>query len=78
VRVAILDSHTLGVSAERPVKGFVFQQTREMGAVSDNGFDLVGGIENEVVVRFEKGIDDGRALRWTYLGAPGAEMGLDH
>jgi beta-mannosidase len=83
IRIKILDSnnknnngHRVSVSADRPVKGFVFQQTPQMGRVSDNGFDLVGGVEDEVVVSFENGVGDGRALRWTYLGASSSEERL--
>ncbi|KAJ0306733.1 hypothetical protein COL516b_004527 [Colletotrichum fioriniae] len=62
---------TLFVSAERPVKGFIIQEERGM-KLSDNGFDVVPGEER--VVRVEG--YDVQKLRWTYLGAPEASLGL--
>ncbi|KAJ3943132.1 uncharacterized protein N0V96_007366 [Colletotrichum fioriniae] len=62
---------TLVVSAERPVKGFIIQEERGM-KLSDNGFDVVPGEER--VVRVEG--YDVQKLRWTYLGAPEASLGL--
>ncbi|GKT61540.1 glycoside hydrolase family 2 protein [Colletotrichum tofieldiae] len=61
----------LVVSAEKPVKGFVIQEERGM-KLSDNGFDIVPG--EEKVIRVE-GIEVEK-LRWTYLGAPEASLGL--
>ncbi|KAK6221765.1 glycosyl hydrolase family 2 [Colletotrichum tabaci] len=71
VRVRSAGEGLLVVSAEKPVKGFVIQEERGM-KLSDNGFDVVPGEER--VVRVE-GIDVEK-LRWTYLGAPEASLGL--
>ncbi|KXH45179.1 glycosyl hydrolase family 2 [Colletotrichum simmondsii] len=70
VRVEVRDG-TLVVSAERPVKGFIIQEERWM-KLSDNGFDVVPGEERVVCV---EGYDV-QKLRWTYLGAPEASLGL--
>ncbi|KAK1988839.1 family 2 glycosyl hydrolase [Colletotrichum cereale] len=61
----------LVLSVEKPVKGFIIQEDRGM-KLSDNGFDIVPGEEKVVRVggiAVEK-------LRWTYLGAPEASLGL--
>ena len=51
------------VSAEKPVKGFVFAE-RQGVKLSDNGFDLVPGDEPKLV-RIEGGGDE---LSWTFVG----------
>ena len=51
------------VSAEKPVKGFVFAE-RQGVKLSDNGFDLVPGDEPKLV-RIEGG---GGELSWTFVG----------
>lgn len=62
------------ITAQKPVKGFVFQEVRGGGALSDNGFDVMPG---EVkVVRFERAVGDGHQLRWTFLGAKKIEETL--
>ncbi|KAK2793936.1 hypothetical protein FQN52_000268 [Onygenales sp. PD_12] len=61
----------LVLSAERPVKGFVFEEKRGM-KLSDNGFDLVPGEEREVRVTGAK-VEE---LRWTYIGSPAASLGI--
>ncbi|WQF85667.1 Putative glycoside hydrolase, family 2, immunoglobulin-like beta-sandwich [Colletotrichum destructivum] len=71
VRVRSAGEGRLVVSAEKPVKGFVIQEERGM-KLSDNGFDVVPGEERVVYV---DGIDVEK-LRWTYLGAPEASLGL--
>lgn len=59
------------VTAQKPVKGFVLQEVRGGGALSDNGFDVVPG---EVrVVRFERAVGTGEGLKWTFLGANSGE-----
>ncbi|KAL4982412.1 glycoside hydrolase superfamily [Aspergillus falconensis] len=54
------------VSADLPVKGFVFEERQGLG-FSDNGFDLVPG-EGQVVTISQGSISD-RELVWTYVGA---------
>jgi beta-mannosidase len=56
---------SITISANRPVKGFVFEE-RERLTFSDNGFDLVPGEERVVTVRRESGHSE--AIRWTYIG----------
>ncbi|KAK2004343.1 family 2 glycosyl hydrolase [Colletotrichum falcatum] len=65
------DKGGLLISAERPVKGFIIQEEWGM-KLSDNGFDIVPG--EEKLVRVE-GIAIEK-LRWTYLGALEASLGL--
>ncbi|KAI2616337.1 glycoside hydrolase family 2 protein [Hypoxylon sp. NC1633] len=65
VKVRSLSSNKVVVSAARPVKGFVFEETRAM-TLSDNGFDLVPG--EEKVVDVAGASSD--SLRYTYVGAP--------
>lgn len=55
----------ISISAARPVKGFVFEETRAM-KLSDNGFDLIPG-EEKIVDVTGAGLD---SLRYTYIGAP--------
>ncbi|KAF9889473.1 hypothetical protein FE257_007376 [Aspergillus nanangensis] len=53
------------VQAQRPVKGFVFEESEGL-KLSDNGFDLMPGEKKVVAVSW-----DGRAaqeLPWTYIG----------
>ncbi|KAF6821196.1 glycosyl hydrolase family 2 [Colletotrichum plurivorum] len=69
---AVAEGGRLTVIAEKPVKGFIIQEQRGV-KLSDNGFDLVPGVEKVVNV---KGIDAGK-LRWTYLGAPESSLGVD-
>ncbi|KIV79558.1 hypothetical protein PV11_07110 [Exophiala sideris] len=76
VKVEILgeDDKEVKVTAQKPVKGFVFQEVKGGGGLSDNGFDIVPGEEH--VVRFERLIGDGKWLRWTFLGAESGEEAL--
>lgn len=75
VKVAVQEGgRQVKVTAERPVKGFVFREERGGGVLSDNGFDILPGEEKVVV--FEKGVGDGSNLRWTYLGAGSGEEAL--
>ncbi|KAI3327859.1 glycoside hydrolase family 2 protein [Xylariaceae sp. AK1471] len=60
---AIADNKVV-VSAARPTKGFVFQETRGM-KLSDNGFDVVPG-EEKIVEVTGTSI---QLLRYTYVGA---------
>lgn len=69
VELRALSDSSVVVSAARPVKGFVFEETR--GAkFSDNGFDLVPGEEKVVEVTGTK-LD---SLRYTYIGASEGSM----
>ncbi|KAI8634287.1 glycoside hydrolase family 2 protein [Xylariaceae sp. FL1651] len=61
---AATDSQVI-VSAARPTKSFVFQETRGVG-LSDNGFDLVPREEKMVEVTGTSA----KLLRYTYIGAP--------
>ncbi|GKT45390.1 beta-mannosidase B [Colletotrichum spaethianum] len=70
VRTSVEEGQLI-VYTEKPVKGFVIQEERGM-KLSDNGFDIVPG--EEKVVRVD-GIEVEK-LRWTYLGAPEASLGL--
>ena len=57
------------VSAERPVKGFVFEETEGM-KLSDNGFDLVPGDKHIIEV---EGVAADK-LKYTFIDAPGASL----
>lgn len=52
------------VRAEKPVKGFVFEQ-RDGVEVSDNGFDVMPGDDVAVEVR---GLKESEKMKWRYLG----------
>ncbi|KAH0848256.1 Beta-mannosidase B [Fonsecaea pedrosoi] len=68
---------TITITASRPVHGFVFRESRDGPTFSDNGFDLVPG-EEVVVEVFSAGAEPLKeeALRWTYVGAESACLGL--
>ncbi|KAI0007242.1 glycoside hydrolase family 2 protein [Xylariaceae sp. FL0662B] len=66
-----LSTSQVALSAARPVKGFVFEETRSV-KLSDNGFDLVPG-ETKVVDVAGSNVG---ALRFTYIGAPEGSMPL--
>ncbi|KAL2824229.1 glycoside hydrolase superfamily [Aspergillus cavernicola] len=53
------------VSADLPVKGFVFEERQGL-TLSDNGFDLVPG-EKQIIQVTQGSISNG--LGWTYIGA---------
>ncbi|KAJ8131373.1 hypothetical protein O1611_g2249 [Lasiodiplodia mahajangana] len=59
------------VSAARPTKGFVFEETRGVN-LSDNGFDIIPGQEKIIKV-IGTHI---QSLRYTYVGAPEGSMTL--
>lgn len=59
------------VSAARPTKGFVFEETRGV-KLSDNGFDIVPGQERVVEVTGTSI----QSLRYTYIGAPEGSIAL--
>ncbi|KAI1438944.1 glycoside hydrolase family 2 protein [Xylaria sp. CBS 124048] len=61
----------LVVTAARPTKGLVFQETRGV-TLSENGFDVVPG--QEVRVNVTGG--SGQSLRYTYLGAPDGSLAV--
>ncbi|KAI0181655.1 glycoside hydrolase family 2 protein [Hypoxylon sp. FL1284] len=65
VKFKALSATKLVISAARPVKGLVFEETRAT-KLSDNGFDLVPG-EEKVVEVTGVGLD---SLFYTYIGAP--------
>ncbi|KAI0830456.1 glycoside hydrolase family 2 protein [Hypoxylon sp. FL0890] len=65
VKFRVLSANELAISASRPIKGFVFEETRAT-KLSDNGFDLVPG-EEKVVNVTGMSLD---SLRYTYVGAP--------
>lgn len=67
---AVGDSKVV-VSAVRPTKGFVFEETRGV-KLSDNGFDIVPGQERVVEVT-GTGIE---SLRYTYIGATDGSIAL--
>jgi beta-mannosidase len=69
VRFALSTESAVAITTERPVKGFVFEETKGMH-LSDNGFDLVPGEEKIVTV---SGAEIG-SLRWTYIGAPAPSL----
>lgn len=63
VEISYDDDHSVvSISAKRPVKGFVFSEKQGI-KLSDNGFDLVPGEDQNVTV---KGIA-AEALEWTYI-----------
>lgn len=59
------------VSAEKPVKGFVFEETEGM-TLSDNGFDLMPG--EPVAVKVQG--TEVKGLLWTCVGAERASLGM--
>ncbi|KAH6670314.1 beta-mannosidase [Plectosphaerella plurivora] len=67
------DGGEIRVSAEKPVKSFVFEE--ETGIkLSDNGFDVVPG--ETVTVKFQsEGPARADTLRWIYVGAKDGEDG---
>ncbi|KAH0443845.1 glycosyl hydrolase family 2 [Colletotrichum camelliae] len=67
----VAEEGRLVVSAEKPVKGFIIQEERGM-KLSDNGFDIVPGVEKVISVQ---GIE-AKKLRWTYLGALESSLGI--
>ncbi|KAI1084692.1 glycoside hydrolase family 2 protein [Whalleya microplaca] len=71
VTARALSASQVAISAARPVKGFVFEETRSI-KLSDNGFDLVPG-EDKIVDVTGTSLD---ALRFTYVGALEGSMRL--
>ncbi|KAI1813063.1 glycoside hydrolase family 2 protein [Poronia punctata] len=69
ITTSFVNDDKIVVSAVRPTKGFVFQETRGV-SLTDNGFDLVPGEEKTIRV---KGTEP-RSLRYTYLGAPSGSL----
>lgn len=64
VRVEAMGDGVVEVSAEKPVKGFLFSE-RQGVTVSDNGFDVIPG--EPVRVQFT-GLEAGEMLPWTFVG----------
>ncbi|KAJ5420378.1 hypothetical protein N7465_002897 [Penicillium sp. CMV-2018d] len=60
------------VSADLPVKGFVFEE-REGLKLSDNGFDLIPG-EKKIIILSGQGAAT-TELPWTYVGAKPLQLG---
>ncbi|OTB01143.1 glycoside hydrolase family 2 protein [Hypoxylon sp. CI-4A] len=69
VRFKALAIDKISVSSARPVKGFVFEETRA-SKLSDNGFDLIPG-EEKVIDVAGVSLD---SLRYTYIGASGGSL----
>ncbi|KAF3071314.1 Beta-mannosidase B [Daldinia childiae] len=65
IRFNALSTNKVAILSIRPVKGFVFEETRDV-KLSDNGFDLVPG-EEKIVDVSGAALD---SLRYTYIGAP--------
>lgn len=61
------------VTAEKPVHGFVFEETRGGVTLSDNGFDVVPG--EEVVVAVQGKLNT-EGIKWTYIGAESGSLGF--
>ncbi|KAK0644569.1 glycoside hydrolase superfamily [Cercophora newfieldiana] len=64
VNVVDVGDDVVEVSAEKPVKGFVFAERQGM-KVSDNGFDIIPG-EAPKRIRIEG--NEGEIPEWTYIG----------
>lgn len=71
ITVREIGDNKVGVSATRPTKGFVFEETRGVN-LSDNGFDIVPGQEKIVQVTGTPI----QSLRYTYIGAPEGSIAL--
>ncbi|KAI1471115.1 glycoside hydrolase family 2 protein [Daldinia caldariorum] len=72
VKFKTLSTSEIVISSTRPVKGFVFEETRQV-KLSDNGFDLVPG-EEKIVEVSGAALD---SLRYTYIGAPEGSLKVD-
>ncbi|KAI1820123.1 glycoside hydrolase family 2 protein [Xylaria intraflava] len=64
VTFRVIGDNKLAVSAARPTKGFVFQETRDV-TLSDNAFDIMPGQEKVVAVTGTRV----QSLKYTYIGA---------
>lgn len=65
----VQDGSEIRVTAARPTKGLVFEE-REGVLVDDSALDVAPGDAQVVRVRGGVGIQNGRPLRWRYLGQP--------
>ncbi|KAI0388799.1 glycoside hydrolase family 2 protein [Xylariaceae sp. FL0594] len=65
VTFAAVADNCIIITAARPTKGFVFQETEDV-TLSDNGFDLIPGEETVVYVT---GNNRAQLLCYTYIGA---------
>ncbi|KAI2779269.1 glycoside hydrolase family 2 protein [Daldinia loculata] len=65
IKFKALSTNKVAILSTRPVKGFVFEETRDV-KLSDNGFHLVPG-EEKIVDVSGAALD---SLRYTYIGAP--------
>lgn len=73
VTFEVLGDHQITISAARPVKAFVFEEVEGM-KLSDNGFDLVPGEKQVVLVT---GPLKASELRWTHVEASGASLKVE-
>ncbi|KAL7623756.1 hypothetical protein AAE478_005309 [Parahypoxylon ruwenzoriense] len=71
VKFKALSTSQVAISAARPVKGLVFEETRAT-KLSDNSFDLVPS-EDRIVDVSGVRLD---SLRYTYIGAPEGSLGI--
>ncbi|KAH8161088.1 hypothetical protein CIB48_g7156 [Xylaria polymorpha] len=71
VTFKVIGDSKVMVSAGRPIKGFVFEETRGV-KLSDNGFDIVPGQEKVVEVTGTSM----QSLRYTFIGAPEGSIAL--
>ncbi|GAP92348.1 putative glycosyl hydrolase family 2 [Rosellinia necatrix] len=71
VTIKAVGDSQVAISATRPTKGFVFEETRGV-KLSDNGFDVIPGQERVVEIT---GID-AQSLKYTYIGAPEGSIAL--
>lgn len=75
--VAVTLSHnqrSLTVTAQNPIHGFVFEEKRDWITFSDNGFDVMPGVEK--VVEIEGPSVQKEDISWTYLGADRGSLRL--
>lgn len=68
VRVSYLNKSTAVVTADKPVKGFVFSEVAQSAPLSDNGFDIMPGEKWEVTTALDYPIDQ---LKWRYVEMDG-------
>lgn len=69
-----VSKNKLTVSAEKPVHGFVFEERKDWITFSDNGFDVLPGDDKVIHVTGTEWKED--ELRWTYIGAESASVGV--
>ena len=62
------DKQEVHLEAQKPVKGFVFEEKRDWVIFSDNGFDLMPREQKVVKLRGSQRIESVNELCWTWLG----------